>query len=99
MLQEGGIYTTRVSWGRWTFVRVLKLTEGVAHLRLYNRKSWRKPSFARFDRDDWLLGHLPISLESVARWEMTYIGSLKVDEGELEGYRIWDDDESADAFA
>jgi hypothetical protein len=98
MLEEGGIYATRVSWGRWAFVRLLQLTESVVHLRFYNRKFWRRPSFARFDREDWTLGHCPVSRESVSQWNLIYLGNLAVDEEELTGYRIWAEDEGAGVF-
>jgi hypothetical protein len=99
MLEEGDICATRVSWGRWAFVRVLKLTESVAHLRFYDRKFWRRPSFAKFDREDWTLGLLPISRESVSQWSLICLGNLKVDEEELTGYRIWAEDKDAGVFA
>jgi hypothetical protein len=99
MLEEGGIYATRASWGRWTFVRVLRITEGVVHLRFYNRKSWRTPSMAAFARDDWSFGHVPMSADSVTRWKLAYVGNVKVDEEELTGFRIWMQDGGAGAFS
>lgn len=98
LLEEGGIYITRASWRRWLFFRVLKLTDELVHLRFYNRKFWRRPTLRQLDRDDWSLGHMPITRLSVEQWNFECVGTLLVQEDELQGYRIWEETKDAGVF-
>lgn len=99
MLIEGGVYATRASRFRWQFLRVLKLTEGAVHVRTYKRRFWRTSTPRAFNRDDWSGRHMPIATESGSQWDVVYLGTLPVEEEELEGFRIWDEDEEAGVFA
>ncbi|HEX7706456.1 MAG TPA: hypothetical protein VF701_08370 [Thermoanaerobaculia bacterium] len=98
LLIEGGVYATRASRFRWQLLRVLKLTEGAVHVRTYKRRFWRVPTIRAFEPEDWTIGHLPIAAESASQWAVVYLGTLPVEEVELEGFRIWEEDEEAGAF-
>ena len=98
MLVEGGIYASRASRFRWQFLRVLKITDGVVHVRTYKRRFWRQPKLTAFDPEDWSFGHMPIAADSASHWKVVHLGTLPVAETELEGFRIWEEDEDSGAF-
>lgn len=97
-LVEGGVYANRYDWLRWSYLKILKLDEDVAHVRFYKLKSWLRPlsparSIARLgvsaaDRD-FALGHVPLSRHLMEDWETRLLVVEEVEAEELEGYEMW----------
>jgi len=99
MYKEGNIYTYKATNIRWQFIRILKNADDIIHIRLYSRLYWRKPNIKSFNKNNWEIGHLPLDLESLDSWGLTLVGNIPVEENELEGYRIWKEDEDAGVFS
>ena len=94
----GGVYAIRESLVRWGVVKVLKLEDGVVHLRYYRNKTWFKPTAKVADRltlgsiDDkrgFGIGHMPMSESQFHLWHAERLFVEDVSEDELEGYRHW----------
>ena len=99
MYSEGNIYTFKATRFRWQFIRILKNTDDTVHIRLYSRLFWRQPNIESFNKNKWSIGHLPLTEEELDSWGLILVGTLPVEEDELEGYRIWEEDEDAGTFS
>ena len=99
MYKEGNIYTYKATRFRWQLIRILKNTDNTVHVRLYSELYWRQPNINSFKKSNWEIGHLPLDEEALNSWGLILIGSLPVEEDELEGYYIWKEDEDAGVFS
>ena len=99
MFSDGDIYTFKATKYRWRFVRILINTEEAVHIRQYNRLYWRQPNIESFRKNNWSIGHLPMDEKELNTWGLIFVGNLPVEEDELEGYRIWAEDEDSGTFS
>ncbi|MCP8900377.1 hypothetical protein [Gilvimarinus xylanilyticus] len=95
---EGEIYTYKATRFRWESMRILKVSDGIAHIRIY-KKTFFEPKLSKFKKDSWVIGHLPIAIESLDISTLKYVGRLPIEEDELEGYRIWEEEADAGVFS
>ena len=98
MYLEGNIYTYKATRFRWQFIRILKNDNNTVHIRLYSRLYWGQPKIQSFRKNNWDIGHLPLAEEELNSWGLILVGALPVEEDELEGYRIWKEDEDSGVF-
>jgi hypothetical protein len=99
---EGGLYSTPGENGGFGVLKILKTDEGGVHVRLYSNQFPDLPVnideaalyMAGMDRqpDETLgMGHLPVSHQSFATWNATFVQQSSITEDELEGYRMWEE--------
>ena len=99
MLVEGGLYAQRTGWFRWTMLKILKIEDDVIHVRTYGNRFWRRPSIAALVNLDWSIGHMPFAKSAVENWHLDHITTQSVSDDELEGYRIWANEEDAGVWS
>jgi len=102
-MEEGDLCSVRSGEGRYSVAKILKLEEGVTHVRVYAKTYEERPTEVPdedlylgtvFD-DDLGLGHLPLDAEAFEGWEPHVIRHTDVEAEELEGYDMWRDAEDA----
>jgi hypothetical protein len=96
-VEEGDLYSVRSGDGRYSVAKILKLEEGVVHLRIYANRYPERPLEVRdedltlgtvFD-EEFGLGHLPFDAAAFETWEPQLLRHGTVEEEELEGYQMW----------
>jgi hypothetical protein len=97
-VQEGDLCSVRSGeGGGYVVAKVLRLEEGVVHVRVYAKKYAERPAEVAdedlylgtvFD-DDFGLGHLPLDAAAFEAWEPVLIRHTTVEPEELEGYEMW----------
>ena len=94
---EGGLYVI-CSKRPYSVLKVLKAEEGIIHIRLYKNKYGEIPAKIApdslelgsiNDKDDFGVGHLPISQEMFASWKPQFLQHTLLEQEELEGYEEW----------
>jgi hypothetical protein len=104
-VQEGDLCSVRGGDKGFVVAKVLKLEEGIVHLRVYAKKYAERPREAAdeerhlgtvFD-DDFGLGHLPLDAGAFEAWEPELIRRSSVEPEELEGYEMWREAEDGGA--
>lgn len=97
---EGGLYSIRAEKGVYRVLKILKIDSIGVHIRSYS--NWYDQAPDKIDESTLYMvgvdrkpeealgsGHLPISRMSFARWGARFVQQSTVTEGELDGYRIW----------
>lgn len=104
MPAAGDLLSVALDDGRFGVAKILVVTEGGLHVRLYVQRFGQRPrsidpgqlSIAPFGpgHDHPLsIGHMPLTHARFAIWQPELIASgVPVRDEELEGYRIWLDD-------
>jgi hypothetical protein len=96
-VQEGDLCSVRSDEGGFVVAKVLKLEEGIVHIRVYAKKYAERPTVVAgeeltlgtvFD-EDFGLGHLPLDADAFAKWDPKIIRHTAIEPEELEGYEIW----------
>ncbi|HEY2940422.1 MAG TPA: hypothetical protein VGJ27_11465 [Gaiellaceae bacterium] len=96
-MREGDLCSVRSGDDRFGVVKILKLENGVGHVRVYAKTYAERP---REVADDELrlgtvhdlefgLGHLPLDASTFEKWEPAVIRGTTLEPEELEGYEIW----------
>ncbi len=99
MLVEGGLYAQRIGWFRWTVLKILKIEPNVIHLRAYSNRFWCRPLGVKLPHLEWSIGHMPFARSTVELWRLEHIATQTVSDEELEGYRIWANEEGAGVWS
>jgi hypothetical protein len=106
---EGGLYSTRGETGAFTVIKILELDDEGVHIRSYSNRFAEHPAqldettlyLAGFDKraDEELgMGHLPLSKQSFAGWDVRLIKVVPVTPDELEGYELWKEQANGSYF-
>ncbi|TML31485.1 MAG: hypothetical protein E6G24_11795 [Actinobacteria bacterium] len=104
-MEEGDLCSVRSGEGTYSVAKILKLDEGVTHVRVYAKTYEERPTEVPneelylgtvFD-DDFGLGHLPLDAGEFEHWEPQVIRHTEVEPEELEGYEMWRDAEDEGA--
>jgi hypothetical protein len=102
---KGGIYAIATKGGSsYQVLKILMIDEGGVHIRLYGKRFADVPSsvdeaslyMAEVDRgsnEEPGMGHLPVSKGTFASWGARFVQQSGVSVEELDGYKIWREDE------
>jgi hypothetical protein len=96
-MREGDLCSARSGDGRHVVAKILKLEDGVVHVRVYANRYVERPRDVADEElhlgtvhdEEFGLGHLPLDADAFDEWEPELIRHTGVDPEELEGYRIW----------
>jgi hypothetical protein len=97
-MQEGDLCTFAAGDGTFRVAKVLKLEEGVVHVRVYANSFDEQPADVDtsvltlgsvFEDENFGLGHVPLASKDFAAWQPELIRNDPVQPEELEGYEIW----------
>ena len=101
---EGGLYSFRAENGVFRVLKILKVDHIGVHVRSYSNRYDQAPS--KIDESSLYMvgldrrpeealgaGHLPIPRLSFATWGARFVQQSIVTEDELDGYRMWREDE------
>jgi len=96
--RAGGLYSTADGKGQFSVVKILVMEPDAVHVRLYKQRFSSRPTsidpasltLGQFGtKDNFSIGHLPLSRTSFASWEPVFITQQSVSDDELEGYKTW----------
>lgn len=101
---EGGLYIVPHESGNFVPLKVLKVDSQGVHVRIYSNVYAAAPAhideatlyMAGVDKreDEPLgMGHLPVSNETFAGWDVEFVQQSSVSTEELDGYQMWLDAE------
>jgi len=100
-LVAGGIYS--IEYGSaFGIVKILALTPGAVHVRLFQQSYWDRPNYVDLStltlgpHDDpagFSIGHMPITRQAFENSVPRLIAQVSVEEEELEGFRLWEEAE------
>ena len=94
--------------GTYRVAKVLAVDEHAVHVRVYKQRFRQPPTSIEpddltlgsiDDPDGFGVGHLPLSRDELALWGPSLITTARVDDEELEGYRMWAEDPDAGVFS
>ncbi len=94
---EGGLYVTTAECP-YGILKILKMEEGIAHVKLYKNKYEQIPARVDpeslsvgtiHDEDGFGVGDLPNNESTLASWRPQLLQITLVESEELEGYEIW----------
>jgi hypothetical protein len=96
-VREGDLCSVRSGDDRFGVVKILKLEEGVVHVRVYAKTYEGRPLDVADDElrlgtvhdEEFGLGHLPLDAAAFEKWEPEVIRNTTLEPEELEGYQIW----------
>ena len=96
-MREGDLCSVRSGDDRFGVVKILKLGDGVVHVRVYAKTYPDRPQEVADDElylgtvhdEEFGLGHLPLDATTFAKWEPEVIRGTTLEAEELEGYEIW----------
>jgi hypothetical protein len=96
-MQDGDLCSIATGDGTFRVAKVLKLEEGVVHVRVYVNSFDERPTevdtsvlaLGSVFEDDFGLGHVPLASTDFAAWLPEVIRNDPVLPEELEGYAIW----------
>jgi hypothetical protein len=96
-MQEGDLCSFAAGDGTFRVAKVLKLEEGVVHVRTYANSFSERPAdvdtsvltLGSVLEDDFGPGHIPLASKDFAAWLPQVIRNDPVLPEELEGYEIW----------
>jgi hypothetical protein len=97
-MREGDLFS--VKWGdgvHYTVAKLLKLEDGIVHVRLYANQFPERPTEVDTDSlrlgtihdEAFGIGHLPLASQEFGSWEPELIQHGRVEAEELEGYEEW----------
>ncbi len=104
-LVAGDVYSVDRGDGTFGIVKLLVLTDGVAHIRIYANVFDARPDDVDLDAltltsaddpDNAGFGHLPLEEKDFRAWSPVLIAETDIAEEELEGYEVWKDADDAD---
>ncbi len=97
-MREGDLCSIDSGDGSYGVVKILKLEDGIAHLRLYANSYEQRPTevdpasltLGTIHDESFGLGHMPVAEEEfLATWRPEVVGHTELEPDELEGYEIW----------
>ena len=97
-IKAGDICTVIEGDGKFGVVKVLVINDTLAHLKIYKNKYDERPVSldlktlsigSMYDSDGFGVGHTPVVKTDFINWQPAIIANEPVEEEELEGYRIW----------
>ncbi len=97
---EGGLYYFKDKNGAYVILKILKIDEKGVHVRQYSNQFEKPPKkvdeallymagFNRKPNEALGMGHIPLAKQSFEKWQIVYIQQSTVKDEELEGYKIW----------
>lgn len=99
VMRPGDLCSVEADEGRYRVVKILKVEDGVAHIRLYAGTFAARPTsidpasldVGTMHDADFGVGHLPVDVRVFESWDPAIVGHAEVLPGELDGYEIWRD--------
>lgn len=97
-LKVGGIYSVIQGNRKFRIAKLLVLEEGIVHIRIYKNKFNKRPDEIDLnsltlgtihDPDGFGMGHIPIPEHDFLSWQPKLLVQTEVKEDELEGYKIY----------
>lgn len=105
-LKTGGLYSIKYSKDKYAVAKLLHHENSVCHLRIYQQMFDSRPKTV--DPAKLTLGergkpksgtwYSPFQEKSFRRWEPEFISIQPVSPEELEGYKVWKENGSVEAF-
>jgi hypothetical protein len=101
-VREGDLCSIDSGDGSYGVVKILKLEDGIAHLRVYANSYEQRPAevdpasltLGTIHDESFGLGHMPLAEETfLETWRPEVIGHAELEPDELDGYEIWREDE------
>jgi len=101
-LKVGGLYSVDDGEGNYRVAKILALDDSAVHICLYKNKYRSRPATVEgsslslgtiHDKDGFGMGHLPLSRTAFANWQPVFLSQSSVTDEELEGYKIWKEDQ------
>ena len=96
--KAGDIYSIDDGAEKFSVVKVLAVDNEMIHIRIYKQKFSSRPSSVDpkiltlgtpSDSDGFGIGHIPLDKNAFKEWEPELIMNIPVTEDELEGYKMW----------
>ncbi len=96
-MREADLCSVRSGAGDYVVAKILKLEEGVVHVRVYANRYAERPRdvadgelrLGTVHDEEFGLGHLPLDAGAFEEWEPEVMRHTTLDPEELEGYQIW----------
>jgi hypothetical protein len=93
----GALYAYRGDDRRYGILKILALTKGAVHVRLYVERFEKPPkhvssselTLGSISDADFGIGHMPLNAKGFGKGHIL-VGREEVHEEELDGYRIWE---------
>ena len=94
----GGLYSVTGEETEFNVVKIIAITKGVVHIRLYKNKFAARPDtidsakLSLGDIDDpegFGIGNLPLDQETFEKMQPVFIKQESVSDEELEGFKYW----------
>jgi hypothetical protein len=100
-IKVGGVYSSKQDDGSFRVVKVLAFEGGTVHLRLFAEKFTQPPNIASsaplslgsLKGGAVGIGHYPVSIAGFSRGEKSLLFEEAISEDELEGFRIWQEEQ------
>ncbi|MBK1829036.1 hypothetical protein [Haloferula rosea] len=89
-LQWGGYYVSRGEDGKFSLIRILDFNVDAYHAAMFTEKFEKIPTLDQVKKLSPFVGHAPIDSKALLnRVDLTYLGSEKLKEDDLDGYSYY----------